>query len=429
MNRIKCDGIARVMRSKVVCVLGALVVSSVAFAAEQVTIDKVANRYPWDGKVDCTYTLSGMNSMYFYRGAFTLSVMTGGERISRTVTNDVASVDGTYDVVFDCVEMFGQGHYPNGGLTVKLIRCQTVPGLPPQDAVGEPIGVKGDVLVIDVSGGATAERYPTEEYFGVDMGLFNCDAYKTSHIVLRKVPAGSYYCQPGADENTYVTQKLTTHGYYIGLFPITQGQYTQVMGTYNARSSGWGESPRHPDFWMSWEDIHRGVAPDDVFTDTSADSFLKRLVVKTGIYDLNLPTEAQWEIAARAGSPAPFGSYWFNNLESEVTPDQIALVAQKGDYRSNVRAAGNKYPNAWGLYDMLGNVYEYCRDVYVEEFNPKYVDTPCTETSFNDGTYRVLRSSEVTDTDVNHYRPSRRSYVTASQGTGCRGFRIVKSGL
>lgn len=409
--------------------LAASVVSGSAFAAEQVMIDKVANRYPWDGKVDCTYTLSGLNSMYFYRGAFTLSVMAGGERISRTVTNDVASVDGTYDAVFDCAEMFGQGHYPNGGLTVKLIRCETVPGLPPQDAVGEPIGVMGDVLVIDVSGGATAERYPTEEYFGVDMGLFNCDAYKTSHIVLRKVPAGSYYCQPGADENTYVTQKLTTHGYYIGLFPITQGQYTQVMGTYNAKSSGWGESPRHPDFWMSWETIHRGVAPDGAFTDTSADSFLKRLVVKTGIYDLNLPTEAQWEIAARADSPAPFGSYWFNNLESEVTPDQIALVAQKGNYKSNVRATGGKYPNAWGLYDMLGNIAEYCRDVYIEEFNPSYVDTPCTETTYQQGEFRVVRSPRIDDEEVNDYRPSKRFSLKTNQNTGFNGFRIVKSGL
>lgn len=409
--------------------LAASVVSGSAFAAEQVMIDKVANRYPWDGKVDCTYTLGGLNSMYFYRGAFTLSVMAGGERISRTVTNDVASVDGTYDAVFDCAELFGPGRYPNGGLTVKLIRCQTVPGLPPQDATGTPIGVKGDVIVIDVSGGPTADRYPTEEYFDVDMGLFNCDVYKSSRIVLRKVPAGSYYCQPGADENTRVTQKLTTRGYYIGQFPITQGQMKMVMDTYNAKSTGWGEGNTHPDFWMSWITAHCSIAPDGAITDTSPDGFLKRLAVKTGMYDLNLPTEAQWEIAARAGSPAPFGSYWFNNLESEVTPDQIALVAQKGNYRSNVRVSGAKYPNAWGLYDMLGNIAEYCRDVYIEEFNPRYVDTPCTETTYQQGEFRVVRSPRIDDEEVNDYRPSKRFSLKTNQNTGFNGFRIVKSGL
>lgn len=93
-----------------------------AWGVERIQVGKVANHYPWDGKVDCTFTLSGLRSGYLYSGLFTLQVEKDGATLSRTVTNDFETADGVYTNTFDCVTLFGEGFYPNGGLAVDLDR-------------------------------------------------------------------------------------------------------------------------------------------------------------------------------------------------------------------------------------------------------------------------------------------------------------------
>lgn len=264
------------------------------------------------------------------------------------------------------------------------------------DATGTPIGITGDVLVIDVSAGSSASTYQTDEYKNIDIGKFNCDVYKTTKIVLRKVPAGSYYCKPGAGESTAVSQKLTTRGYYIGVFPITQRQYLQVMGanpsSFKTDASG-NPAAQRPVERISWNTVRGSVAAGTAITASSTDSFMKRLVARTGLSGFDLPTEAQWEIACRAGSTAAYGSYWNGTAAVAMTSSTIGKAAWYSvNSSSTTHAVGGKCPNLWGLYDMQGNVYEWCRDISTfPSFDGACVDVPYIGTSYDSGNYRIRR--------------------------------------
>jgi len=107
---------------KLMVVAAATVVAWCSWGAESISVDEVANRYPWDGKVDCVFTLSGMENWRSYEGVFQLSVKKDGEAHCRAVTNAVANVDGVYTNTFDCTALFGEGYYPNGGIAVKLVK-------------------------------------------------------------------------------------------------------------------------------------------------------------------------------------------------------------------------------------------------------------------------------------------------------------------
>jgi len=406
-----------------------------AWGSERITIDKVSNHYPWDGKVDCVCTLSGVDGVYNYKGVFTLSVEKDGATVRRSVTNAFGSVNGVYTNTFNCATLFGAGFYPNGGMTVDLIKGTEKPA----DATGMPIGITGDVLVIDVSAGSSAASYPTKELTDVDIGTFNCDVYKTDKIVLRKVPAGSHYCQPrdwdAADgdwdaADAVATQKLTTKGFYIGVFPVTQRQYERVMGTnpsyYQSDAAG-NVAARRPVERVSWNTFRGSVAAGTAITAATADSFLQRIVAKTGLSGFDLPTEAQWEMACRAGATAAYGAYWNGSAAVELTSATIGEAAWYWDNSSSTtHAVGGKRPNLWGLYDMQGNVWEWCRDIYISTFSTACVDTPCTDTSCDSGVFRVARGGGWGDYAV-RCRPSIRINGYADYGDDGGGFRLSRT--
>jgi len=398
----------------------------VVCGAERIVVDEVANHYPWDGKVDCVTTLSGLESGYGYKGVFTLTVKKEGVTLRRVITNTFAAVNGTCTNTFDCVALFGAGFYPNGGIAVDLVKTTAKPA----DATGAPIGIVGDVLVIDVSAGSSAETYPTAEFSDVDMGTFNCDIYKTDKIVLKKIPAGTYYCQPGADDSTVVSQKLTTIGFYIGIFPVTQRQYERVMGlnpSYYSTDTEGNVAAQRPVEHVSWNEMRGSVAAGTEITASSADSFLKRLVAKTGISGFDLPTEAQWEMACRAGATAAYGAYWNGTAAIELNSSTIGEAAWYEDNSSSAtRAVGGKHPNVWGLYDMQGNVWEFCRDVYISTYNTSYIDMPCTEKPYIAGAPRVKRGGYWIGY-VGFCCPSYRGYDLADEYELSGGFRLSKT--
>jgi len=107
---------------KLMMVAAATVAAWCSWGAESISVDKVSNHYPWDGKVDCVYTLSGAAVDCTYKGVFTLSVEKDGATVSKVVTNDVTAVNGTYTNTFDCTVLFGAGYYPNGGVAVSLVK-------------------------------------------------------------------------------------------------------------------------------------------------------------------------------------------------------------------------------------------------------------------------------------------------------------------
>lgn len=127
--------------------------------------------------------------------------------------------------------------------------------------------------------------------------------------------------------------------YYIGAYEVTQAQWKRVMGTNPAIfQEGLADSDHHPVENVRWED---------------AQEFLRRLNRLEKGRHYRLPTEFEWEYAARAGA------------EGNISWPEAQAVAQLGG--RTTYPVGQKEPNAWGLYDMLGNVWEWVDDYYNEK--------------------------------------------------------------
>ena len=142
-----------------------------------------------------------------------------------------------------------------------------------------------------------------------------------------------------------------TKGFWMGKYEVTQEQWRAVMGyDYNRKVMGQRipinrEGPDIPVEYVSWNDCQE---------------FLKKLTQKTG-KTCRLPTEAEWEYACRAGMNT---IYCFGD-----DPEKLNEYGwYKGNSGNKIHPVGKKHSNAWGIYDMHGNVYEWCSDWYGEDY-------------------------------------------------------------
>ena len=214
--------------------------------------------------------------------------------------------------------------------------------------VAKPNGLSdGDYCIIDISGGPDAASFPVWYSDALPEG----DEFKTTSIVLKKIPAGSFRM---CNRATVTISKP----FFIGVYEVTRRQF-ELLSTDDAwQKRHWktGDHSEFPANSLSYDLIRgsssgaRWPSSDSVDEGTVLDTLRK----KTGL-KFDLPTEAQWEYACRAGTTSAY------NNGGDTEADLQKLGRYRGSGRG-LAAVGSYQPNAWGLYDMHGNVFEWCLD-------------------------------------------------------------------
>ncbi|NQT12821.1 MAG: formylglycine-generating enzyme family protein, partial [Planctomycetes bacterium] len=198
------------------------------------------------------------------------------------------------------------------------------------------------------------------------------------------------------DEEKPAHQVTIVHPYYMGIFPVTQGQWTQVMGGNPAEFQKAGKIDL-PVECVSWDDCVKFL-----------DYLGERIGVESGL--IHLPSEAQWEYACRGGTEAArYGR-------------RDAIAWHTGNSEFTTHPAGAKKPNAWGLYDMSGNIWEWCED----KWHDNYEGAPPDGSDWVDagGSNRVCRGGDWTSGPWGCRSAVRRSHLPDWQYDDL-GFRVV----
>jgi formylglycine-generating enzyme required for sulfatase activity len=245
---------------------------------------------------------------------------------------------------------------------------------------------------------------------------------------LVQIPAGTFTMGDANGQDDETPHQVTlTKGFELGVYEVTQEQYEAVMGTNPSDFKG----PQNPVEEVSWND---------------AVEFCRKLSAlpseKSAGYVYRLPTEAEWEYACRAGtktaysfgdSESELGDYaWFGDNSGDQQIDALNIWNTDADnyfdriVNNNCRThpVGGKQPNAWGLYDMHGNVWEWCQDWYGDY--PKGSTTDPTGAA--SGSDRVLRGGSW-GLDSDYCRSAFRNWDAPDNRSINFGFRVLRSSV
>ncbi len=200
-------------------------------------------------------------------------------------------------------------------------------------------------------------------------------------------------------------RRVTVDGFYIGMLEVTQSQWEKVVGTsiYQQKSkadasSTYGVGPDYPMYYVSWDE---------------AMEFCRLLSNKTG-RTYTLPTEAQWEYAARGGNKNEGAKYAGSNMI-----DAVAWYTDNSG--SSTHIVGSKRANALGIYDMSGNVWEWCKDWYANSYVSYDTNNPVGPSS---GSSRVNRGGSW-NYSASNCRVAYRNGNSPGYRTYNLGFRVV----
>lgn len=319
--------------------------------------------------------------------------------------------------------------------------------------------VPGAYMRVDLAGGQSAESYPVLYTLTGpstdDEGHADSTDDKDRYLWLRRVgSAGPVTYRQGSStigsliDNAHtaeVVREVTlTNAFFVGVFPVTQAQYVRIIDKDpTARKA----ADHAPVIDVSYYDIRgltnaAGVAvdwPNTLHDTVGTNSFLHALRARTGL-EFDLPTEAQWEFFCRAGTDTDFndgsnlsptnyyiGTTLVTNTRYSVSLDKIAWFGNstkvgQGNAASS-KEVGLKNPNAWGLYDCHGNVWEWCLDKVLDLSNltDLAVTDPPGPTS---GKYRIMRGGAGSQ-PASSCRSAHRLRNSATLRSTVVGFRLV----
>jgi formylglycine-generating enzyme required for sulfatase activity len=320
----------------------------------------------------------------------------------------------------------------------KVWDSDVIGGEEPEQPQTEPL-----YCVIDLSGGTAAESYPVTYLDAAPTGGWS-DEYKTNKIVLRRIDPGTYTQTDsmGSDLAPELQRSRTTtisKAFYIGVFELTQAQYQNITGENPSRYKG----DTRPVEYVSYFQL-RGDWPGSLFPVTNTVDYLSFMGVmraRTGLPSIDIPTEAQWEYACRAGTTSAFNNG--GDAESDLKLlGRYSGNRNDGNGEGEHAVVGSYQPNAWGLYDMHGNVWEWCLDWYQESiatatdasgdnYNGRVNIDPSNAANYLSGASasgagRVLRGGGW-NSAAGSCRPAYRYYNSPSNRDSSRGFRLACS--
>ncbi|MCC3440419.1 MULTISPECIES: formylglycine-generating enzyme family protein [unclassified Microcoleus] len=258
-----------------------------------------------------------------------------------------------------------------------------------------------DVITVDDKGKENSRIKSFAHYFREDLG---------NGVVLEMVyiPGGTFMMgSPATESGIYDREsphhQVTVPAFYAGKYPITQAQWQAVMGNNPSHFRG----EKLPVETLGWD---------------KAVAFCRKISEKTGkIY--RLLSESEWEYACRAGTATPF--YFGETITTDLVNYNGNFpfgAAPTGRYREQTMDVGSFPPNPFGLYDMHGQVCEWCSD----KWHINYDGAPIDGSSWETGTSncRVLRGGSWYNYAV-YCRAARRDWIPAGHSYRCRGFRVA----
>jgi formylglycine-generating enzyme required for sulfatase activity len=212
------------------------------------------------------------------------------------------------------------------------------------------------------------------------------------------IPTGTFMMGEGKTAH----QVTLTQSFHLGQYEVTQEHYEKVMGKNPSKFKG----KQNPVEMVSWNDAVEFCRKLSELPDEKAAGIVYRL-----------PTEAEWECACRAGTTTVFG---FGDSDSQL--DEYAWYAKNSG--NTTHPVGGKKPNPWGLYDMHGNVLEWCQD-WSGDYPSGAVTDPTGAVSGSD---RVFRGGSW----FYHSRLCRSAYRRSRSSSNRRsdlGFRVLRSSI
>ena len=226
-------------------------------------------------------------------------------------------------------------------------------------------------------------------------------------LAMIKVPGGAF--QMGTGPGQGFDDESPEHvvhvpAFFLGQYPLTQAQWQAVMGSLPPCR---GQGAQRPVDRVSWND---------------ADAFCRRLADQTG-RAYRLPSETEWEYACRAGTTTPFA--FGDTLTTELANyvgEHTYRLEPKGIYRHTTTDVGSFPPNAFGLFDMHGNLLEWCADAW----HDTYAGAPADGSAWprQRAVYRVMRGGCWHD-PPNLCRSATRLKFKATEGEDYCGFRVA----